>query len=407
MMNLLKTSALCVTGVFLGLVVKAQDLTILSAKKEADYFLTKTKFSRNVDYQAEPVFEMKSASGKLHFGSIVYAYENFVAGSTYDVAFQSSGSDIASTTKVMKLGSTPLLQESEHFNATFSTAFVDGDIYSAYHTGSISGSVRKGDKVMCKDEDNRTFDVEITGISLQPSSGSAIPLVGIDERFEIGNSFSILFTFKSSINRGPGGKFTLSALLGKTIASTPEPAKALIGAREVMPKNVMLTDGKLKITLNNLVKYAPKQADSPVFTIDETIDYYVFDVTIENVSGEIVDAGDYVLHLNLYDAAGVNSDDHGRLFKGTNSEAQDEVDAIDKNILGGTSALRYAKIQVLYTENDPEYDQKAYDAAWGKLQPGQQVHCTALKVAGVPKTYKPAEIGFWLTDVKKPVKARL
>lgn len=394
-------------GLFLFGQLHAQDLTIVSAKKEADYFLTKAKFSRNVDYQAEPVFEMKSASGKLHYGCIVYAYENFTAGSTYDVAIQSSGSDIAPTTKVSKVGSTTPLQASDRFKASFSTAFVDGDIYTAYHNGSVTGSVKIGDKLTCKDEDNRTFQVEITGISLQPASGNAIPLKGIDERFEIGNGFSILFTFKSSINRGPGGAFTFSPLSGNPIASTQETVPALLGAREVMPKNVTLTDGKLKITLNNLVKYAPKQADSPVFTIDETIDYYVFDVTIENVSNAIVDAGDYMLHLNLYDAAGVNSDDHGRLFKETNSEAQDEVDAIDKNILGGTSALRYAKIQVLYTENDPEYDQKNYDAAWGKLQPGQKVHCKALKVAGVPKTYKPTEIGFWLTDVKKPVKAKL
>lgn len=406
-MKQLKTSILTAVGVCFLSLLHAQDLTILSAKKEADYFLTKAKFSRNVDYQAEPVFEMRSPAGKLHFGCMIYAYENFSAGSTYDLAFQSSGSDIATTTKVSKLGTTPLLDAKERFNASFYTAFVDGDTYTAYHNGPIAGSVKKGDKVTCKDEDNRTFEVEITGISIQPSMGNSIALNGIDERFEIGNGFSLLFTFKSSINRGPGGKFTFSPLSGNTVAVTQDPAKALKGTREVMPKNVTLTDGKLKITLNNLVKYAPKQADSPVFTIDETIDYYVFDVTIENVSGAEIDAGDYVIHLNLYDAAGVNSDDHGRLFKGTSSEAQDEVDAIDKNILGGTSALRYAKIQVLYTENDPNYDQKTYDAAWGKLQPGQKVHCTALKVAGVPKTYKPTEIGFWLTDVKKPVKAKL
>lgn len=394
-------------GLFLIGQLYAQDITIVSAKMEADYFLTKAKFSRNVDYQAEPVFEMKSASGKLHYGCIVYAYENFNAGATYDVAMQSSGSDIAPTTKVSKVGSTALLQAADRFKASFSTAFVDGDIYSAYHNGPVTGSVKKGDKVTCKDEDNRTFQVEITGISLQPASGSEISLNGIDERFEIGNGFSILFTFKSSINRGPGGKFTFSALSGDVATQEVTAAKTFKGEREIMPKNVTLTDGKLKITLNNLVKYAPKQADSPVFKVDETIDYYILDVTIENVSGEIVDAGDYVIHLNLYDAAGVNSDDHGRLFKETNSEAKGEIDAADKQIFGGTSSLRYATILTLYSENDPADTQVDYDAVWGKLQPGQKVHCTALKAIGVPKTYKPTEIGFWLTDVKKPVKAKL
>jgi hypothetical protein len=259
------------------------------------------------------------------------------------------------------------------------------------------------------DEDKRTFEVEITGISLQPNAGNAVPLNGLDERFEISNGFSVLFTFKSTINRGPGGAFTFFARVENQLTSTSDASanQGFNGAREVMPKNVTLTDGKLKITLNNLVKYAPKQAESPVFKVDESIDYYLLDVTIENVSGMAIDAGDYVLHLNLYDASGVNSDDHGRLFKETGSEAQEEIDAVDKMVLGGTSALRYAGIQVLYSGNDPEYRQADYDNSWGIVQPGKKVRCSAIKAIGVPKTYTPTEIGFWLTDVKKPIKVRL
>ncbi|HLP56518.1 MAG TPA: hypothetical protein VK151_15885 [Fluviicola sp.] len=114
-----------------------------------------------------------------------------------------------------------------------------------------------------------------------------------------------------------------------------------------------------------------------------------------------------MLHLNLYDAAGINSDDHGRLFKNTDSEAKQEIDLVDKQILGGTSSIRYATVLVMYSEQDSEYSRQVCDAVYNTLQPGQKVRCSSLKAIGVPKTFKPIEIGSWFDAINKTMKAKL
>ena len=386
----------------------AQDLTILEAKLENGLYRTKTKFGRTIDYKSESIFEMKNANGDLFFGNIPFdPYDDLAKGSTKEIYFETSGPALSATTKISKLGATPTLDAYNRFNAQFSTAFLADTGYFSATYEPIKGAVKVGDKLTALDEDGRTMQVTITAIELNPNQGPAAKIKSIDERFKMGDQFSLTFFFTTNSDRGPGGKFTLASGGSPPEVQQTLTATSFKGEREVMKKNVVLTDGKVKVTLNTLVKYAPKQADNPVFKIDETIDYYILDVTVENISKEVIDAGTYMIHLNLYDAAGINSDDHGRLFKNSDSEAKTEIDIVDKQILGGTSSIRYASVLVMYTENDPEYKQQEYDAAYGQLQPGQKVHCSALKAIGVPKTYKPAEIGFWYEDNKKTVKVKI
>ncbi|MDH4473128.1 MAG: hypothetical protein QE487_11020 [Fluviicola sp.] len=385
----------------------AQDLTIIDTKLENGMYRSHVKFARDIDYASESIFEMKNANGDLFFGNIPFdPYDKLAKGSTKEVYFETSGPAIATSTKIMKLGTTPTLEAYDRFNASFSTAFL-GDVgyYSSTYE-PIKGAVKVGDKLVAKDEDGRTMQVTISAIELTPNQGNATKINSIDERFKMGDQFSLTFFFTTDSNRGPGGKFTLAAGSASSQA-TQTTEVAFKGEREVMKKDVVLTDGKIKITLNTLIKYNPKQADNPVFKIDETLDYYILDVTVENISKAEIDAGTYMIHLNLYDAAGINSDDHGRLFKNTDSEAKTEIDVVDKQILGGTSSIRYATVLVMYSEQDSGYSQQECDAAYNKLQPGQKVHCSSLKAIGVPKTYKPTEIGFWFDDIKKTVKAKL
>lgn len=384
----------------------AQDLIIVDTKPENGLYRSHVKLARDIDYASESIFEMKNANGDLFFGNIPFdPYDQLTKGSTKEIYFETSGPVLSTATKISKLGTTPTLDAYNRFEAQFSTAFLTDDGYSSSTYEPIKGAVKVGDKLTASDEDGRAMLVTITAIELNPNQGSPAKIKSIDERFKLGDQFSLTFFFTTDSDRGLGGKFTLAA--GSPPPEVQQTLTAFKGQREVMKKNVVLTDGKIKVTLNALVKYNPKQADSPVFKIDETLDYYILDVTVENVSKEVIDAGTYMIHLNLYDAAGINSDDHGRLFKNTDSEAKTEIDIVDKQILGGTSSIRYATVLVMYTENDPEYKQEDYDAAYGQLQPGQKVHCSALKAIGVPKTYKPAEIGLWYEDSNKTVKAEL
>jgi hypothetical protein len=385
----------------------AQDITIIDAKLENGLYRSHVKFARDIDYASESIFEMKNANGELFFGNIPFdPYDKLAKGSTKEVYFETSGPAITASTKIMKLGTTPALPAYDRFNATFPTAFLaDVGYYSSTYE-PIKGAVKVGDKLMATDEDGRTMQVTITAIELRPNQGSPAKINSIDERFKLGDQFSLTFFFTSDSDKGPGGKFTLAA--GSASAQSAQTSTvAFKGEREVMKKDIVLTDGKIKITLNALIKYNPKQADSPVFKIDETLDYYLLDVTVENCSKQEIDAGQYMIHLNLYDATGINSDDHGRLFKNSDSEAKTEIDVVDKQILGGTSSIRYATVLVLYSEQDSDYRQQECDMAFNTLQPGQKAHCSSLKAIGVPKTYKPVEIGFWYDDIQKTVKAKL
>jgi hypothetical protein len=196
-------------------------------------------------------------------------------------------------------------------------------------------------------------------------------------------------------------KLTLSG--SKTMTAEPAPAaaakaKTFGGKRTVFPTNATLRTNEIAITIHNVVQFFPQPEKMVLGKVDPALNYYVLDATVENLTNRVVDAGDYMLRLNFYDAQGNSADEFGRVFKNEKNKTDDVsrgADALDKGVFGGSSALRFATIQVAYTQELPTYDQKAYDAVWGKLQPGQLVRCEAVRVIGVPKTYQPTGIGTW------------
>lgn len=201
-------------------------------------------------------------------------------------------------------------------------------------------------------------------------------------------------------------KMSLSG--AKTMTAEAAPAKAtntaFKGKRTVFPVNAVLKTGGLSITINNVVQYFP--VDGMMVKVDTRLNYYVLDATYENTSGQVIDAGDYTLRLNFYDAQGNSADEFGRIFKNEKNKTDDAsrgADILDKEVFAGSSSLRFATIAVAYQTDLPVYDQKAYDAVWKPMQPGQKVRCEVVKVIGVPKDYKPTSVGTWKSSKRELV----
>jgi hypothetical protein len=195
--------------------------------------------------------------------------------------------------------------------------------------------------------------------------------------------------------------YKLSLLGSKTAAAEPAPAAksgTFGGKRTVFPTETTLRTTEIAITIQNVVQYFPQPEKVLIGKIDSALNYYVLDATVENLTNQIVDAGDYMLRLNFYDAQGNSADEFGRIFKNEKNKTDDVsrgADALDKGVFAGSSALRFANILTAYTFDLPGFDGKACDMAWGKLQPGQAVRCEAVRVIGVPQSYRPTAIGTW------------
>jgi hypothetical protein len=195
----------------------------------------------------------------------------------------------------------------------------------------------------------------------------------------------------------------------KTTASNPATASSTTfkGERKVLAVNAILENDEIKITVHNIVKYVPKPDPNPlveIFKIDYSLDYYILDATVENKSNQTLDVGDYALRLNFFTPDGQSADEFGRILKNKDNKKDDVSqmsDVIDKEIFGGSSALKYAGVVVKYEQDLPNYDKKNYDAVWGKIQPKQAVRCESVKAIGVPKSYQPKGIGTWKDNRKK------
>lgn len=203
-----------------------------------------------------------------------------------------------------------------------------------------------------------------------------------------------------SADCGLNSDYKLTLLDTKTMAAEPQSSKAnsvaFKGKRTVFPVNAVLKTSELTITIHNVVQYFP--VDGMLVNVDPNLNYYVLDATFENTHGRAIDVGDYALRLNFYDAKGNSADEFGRVFKNEKNKTDDAsrgADALDKEVFAGSSALRFAPIAVAYQNDLPAYDQKTYDAVWGTLQPGQKIRCEVVKAIGVPKNYRPTNLGTW------------
>lgn len=191
----------------------------------------------------------------------------------------------------------------------------------------------------------------------------------------------------------------------RPVAKTPA-AGAFKGKRILSPVNAQLKTGGVLITVNTIANYVP--TPGPFVKVDPKLDYYVLDVTVENPTAQPVDVGELMLRLNFFDPQGNSADEFGRLFKADEKRADEttrQADMVDKRVFSGSGTLRFAPIQIAYTQELPAYSQAAYDQLWGKIGPGQQVRCEAIKVIGVPKAYRPTRVGTWQDNRRNLVTA--
>ncbi len=193
-----------------------------------------------------------------------------------------------------------------------------------------------------------------------------------------------------------------AATAGTGTASGKTTAK-VTGKTKMIPVNAVLQNDEVKITVHNLIKFNPDPANSQydIGKIDYSLDYYVVDATVENISSHDIDSGEYLVRFNFFSPDGKSADEYLRLFKkqnGNTDEAKSQADVIDKLALGGTSKIRSAAVLVKYQEMIPDYEQvhkPIIDALYKKMVPGQTLHSVAATILAVPPTYKIEGLGTW------------
>lgn len=167
-----------------------------------------------------------------------------------------------------------------------------------------------------------------------------------------------------------------------------------------IPVNITLTNKEVKITIHNLVKFNPDPSDTlyDIFKVDYSLDYYIVDATIENISAKPVDAGEYMIRLNFFDKEGKSSDEFTRIFKGGDSEVKRDASAVDVNVFGGTGKIKMSQVLVKYQDLVPDYATRhkpAYESMYKMLAPGAKVRAELATILGVPPTYPITGIGTW------------
>jgi hypothetical protein len=186
-------------------------------------------------------------------------------------------------------------------------------------------------------------------------------------------------------------------------SKSPEPTIKKIGKLKTIPINVVLKSNDFKITVHNLIKFNPDPANKTydIFKVDYSLDYYIVDATVENISKKDIDSGELMLRFNFFDKKGQSADEFLRIFKEKNGETDDvkkQATVLDKGVFGGTSKIKLAQVMAKYTESIPDFDKKHKtdaDAIFQIIKPGQKVHSIAATLMGVPPSYKIESIGTW------------
>jgi hypothetical protein len=169
-----------------------------------------------------------------------------------------------------------------------------------------------------------------------------------------------------------------------------------------IPVNAMLEDKNVRITVHNLIKFNPDSTagDFDLFKVDYTLDYYILDATFENKTQQAFDAGEYPLRFNFFTPDGKSADEFTRLFRpgAKPDDTQQQANAIDTKIFGGTGKITMAGVLVKYQQTLSDYDTNdklKYDALNKPLPAGQKIRCKVATIMGVPPSYKIEGLGTW------------
>lgn len=262
----------------------------------------------------------------------------------------------------------------------------------------IKGAIKVGDSFEYKNFKGDVSTGKINKILLDNN----IDIPFLPEKLANGNDVSIDVTTEKGVDFSNA---TVSSKMGTLVASksAEEPTVKSFGKIKTITVNTILKNNDFRITVHNLIKFNPDPAkkDYDIFKVDYSLDYYIVDATVENISKKDFDSGDLMVRFNFFDKNGQSADEFLRLFKekkGEKDEVKSQASVIDKMALGGTSKIKLAQVMAKYTESIIDFDKKhkaEADAIYQTLKPGQKVRSIAATLMGVPPSYKIEGIGTW------------
>lgn len=302
------------------------------------------------------------------------------------------------TTLVSLEAAIPKATANQGFNFKTNMAFL-GNEKNTYNgmIKEIKGALKVGESFEYKNHKGEVSTGKITKILLDNN----IDIPYLPEKLASGQDVTI------DVLTDKGLDFSNAIVSSKTgimVASkSAEPVAKNIGKLKTIPVNVVLKNNDFKITVHNLIKFNPDPANKAydIFKVDYSLDYFIVDATVENISKKDIDSGELMLRFNFFDKNGQSADDFLRVFKEKNGETDDvkkQANALDKGVFGGTSKIRLAQVMAKYTESIPDFDKKHKtdaDAIFQIIKPGQKVHSIAATLMGVPQSYKIENIGTW------------
>jgi hypothetical protein len=262
----------------------------------------------------------------------------------------------------------------------------------------LKGALKLGDTFEYKNFKGEVSTGSITKISL--ASNFEIPF--LPEELAIGQDVAIdVVTEKGLDFSNAIVSSKTGSMVANKLVETSMPKN--IGKIKTIPVNLTLKNNEYKLTVHNLIKFNPDPASKgfDVFKIDYSLDYYIVDATIENISKKDLDSGELMLRFNFFDKKGQSADEFLRIFKEKNGEKDDikkQANALDKMVFGGSSKLKLSQVMAKYIESIPDYDKKHKsdsEAIFQAIKTGQKVHSIAATLMGVPPSYKIEGIGTW------------
>lgn len=332
-----------------------------------------------------------STNGKLTAGqSPKYDEYVYVLGSPLAVGQTLVSHDLA----------TPTLPANRLFSFKTDQAFLgttDKEFFG--NISDVKGILKVGDAIEYQNFKGQRAKAKITGIEITSSLHPKILIEGLPSDVMV----SISIVSESNADFSKATVTSVGGLSASNSQSAAPTAQKVTGKTQIIPANVVLKNDEIKITVRNLIKFNPDPAtsQSDVFKVDYSLDYYIVDATIENISNHEIDAGEYLTRFNFFSPDGKSADEFLRLFKKDNAQNDDiqkQAELIDKMALGGTSKIKLAAIMVKYQEMLPDFEQKhkpILDQLYQKMAPGKQLHSVAATLMGVPPSYKIEGVGTW------------
>ncbi|MFN8353928.1 MAG: hypothetical protein U0Y10_05775 [Spirosomataceae bacterium] len=285
------------------------------------------------------------------------------------------------------------------FSFKTATAFL-GDKPNEFSTSisDLKGMIKIGDEFEYQNFKGQRAKGKITSIDLAQTLHPPVLIEGLP-------SSALMGVVITSDNGADFTKASVSSIGGLGAApsvSQANPSRKVTGKTQTIPVNVVLQNDEVKITVHNLIKFNPDptQSQYDLFKVDYSLDYYIVDATVENISSHEVDSGEYLVRFNFFSPDGKSADEFLRMFKkqNNNNDTQNQADVIDKMALGGTSKIKTAGVMVKYQEMIPDYEQNhkpIVDALYKKLAPGQKLHSIMATLMAVPPSYKIEGLGTW------------